>query len=361
VPFTVHIDGHKGWGGGQEQSLGLALALAARGERVAFIAHPGGALASRLDGSYLDWQALPLRGIAGLAAVPRLARCLRRQAPDIVHIHDSASHAPAALAARLADVPRVIVTRRTHFPLRPGPLGRAKFHLWCDRVICVSEAVRRRCLDAGLPPGKLAVLPDFVDCRRFDPDAVPARDTGPGQTILTLGRLAPEKGHRVLLRAIPEVRKRAPHARLTICGEGEERRPLEAQAAALGLGGAVEFLGFVRDVRPVLAAAAVVAMPSLSEGLGVAALEAMAMAKPVVASDTGGLPESIVHGETGLLVPPGDPAALAQALAQLLADPGRAEAMGRAGRSRALEHFDRARIVDRLLALYDEALQGAAL
>lgn len=359
MPYTVHIDGNSGWGGGQEQSLGLALALGARGEKVTFIAQADSALASRLDGAFLDWHALPLRGLPGLAATPRLAKHLRRMGPDLVHIHDSASHGIAGPAARLAGVPRIVVTRRTDFPLRRGWAGRAKYELWCDRVVCVSESVRRRCLDGGLRADMLSVIPDFVDCRRFRPDAVAPADDQP-ETIVAVGRLSREKGHGVLLRAMRGVLDQCPGARLVICGEGEEENKLRAQARALGIARAVEFAGFWADVRPLLAAASVFAMPSLSEGFGVAVLEAMAMGKPVVAANVGGLPESVVQDETGLLVPPGDADALAEALIALLRDPARARAMGRAGLARARAQFDRPRAIERMLALYEEMLQGAA-
>jgi glycosyltransferase involved in cell wall biosynthesis len=152
------------------------------------------------------------------------------------------------------------------------------------------------------------------------------------------------------------VLRTCPDAQLLLAGQGDRRPALEAQAAAAGISHAVTFLGFVSDVRVVLAAADVFAMPSLSEGLGVAALEAMAMARPVVATDAGGLPESVIHGETGLLVPAGDADALAEALMALLSDRQRARAMGEAGRQRALAHFDCAPIVDRVIALYHEVL-----
>jgi glycosyltransferase involved in cell wall biosynthesis len=118
----------------------------------------------------------------------------------------------------------------------------------------------------------------------------------------------------------------------------------------------VEFTGFVPDVRAVLSAADVAAMPSLQEGLGVAVLEAMAMGKPVVSSDAGGLPESVVHGETGIVTPAGDAEALADALAAVLRDPARARSMGRAGRERVVEHFDRPRVAERVLRLYADVL-----
>ncbi|MBN1461154.1 MAG: GT4 family glycosyltransferase PelF [Armatimonadetes bacterium] len=355
MPFTVHVDGNRNWGGGQVQSLGLALALAARGEETRFLAHTGSALASRLAETYLPWEQLGLRGFGGVRSLPALARWLREWRPDLVHLHDSASHGTAALAARFADSVPVVATRRTVFPLRSGLIGRAKYRL-CDRIICISEAIRRQCLAGGIPEAKLAVIPDFVDCRHFDPSLVSAEPTGARPTILTMGRLAPEKGHRILLRAMREVVRRVPESRLLICGEGEERAALEAQCAALGLTDTVEFAGFVSDSRAALARADIFVMPSLFEGLGVAVLEAMAMARPVVATDAGGLPESVIDGETGRVVPRGNAGALAEAMLSMLDDTTAAQSMGATGRARAKELYDRPRIVDRILDLYEDVL-----
>jgi glycosyltransferase involved in cell wall biosynthesis len=378
MPSSLHIDSHPGWGGGQAQSLGLAVALAARGEETWFVAQPGSELESRLRNSYLRWETMPLRGLAGLRSLRHLARRLTELQPDIIHIHESASHVIAGLAARMAyrtlppadrhqasggalraDGPKIIATRRTEAPLRRSWLGRAKYLLWCDRLICVSQAIRTCCLAAGLPESLLTVIPDFVDCRHFDPGVGQELAAGTDSpTLLTLGRLAASKGHRVLLRAMREVVRRMPSARLLVCGTGEEEAALRRQARTLGLGDRVEFLGFAPDVRRVLAQADVFVMPSLSEGLGVAVLEAMAMAKPVVASDAGGLPESVIHGETGLVVAAGDSRALAEALLDLLNDAEKARKMGQAGRQRALSHYHRPRIVERITALYDQVLAG---
>ncbi len=362
--LTIHVDSNRTWGGGQEQSLGLARELAARGQRTYFIAQPGSALAARLAAGELEWEPVSMRGLRGLAASRRLRGIFRRTKPDLIHVHDSAAQLPTAWAAgmfgggrRIRRRPRLVITRRTLLPLR-RPWRALTYQSPCDRVICVSEAVRRRLLEARVPQELLVVIPDFVDCRRFDPAAVHGEDPGDRPVIAAVGRLTKEKGHSVLLAAMALVARAVPDARLVICGQGSEEETLRRQAETEGVAGVVEFAGFAADVRPHLASAAVIAMPSLSEGLGVAALEAMAMAKPVVASDVGGLPESVAHGETGVVVPAGDARALAEALIALLQDPERARRMGEAGRARALAVYDKPRVVDRILALYDEVLAG---
>lgn len=360
MPSTVHIDANRTWGGGQEQSLGLALALAERGHPTAFFAQSGSALAARLSSTRLPWEALPMRGAHQPRAALLLARRLRRLRPDIVHCHDSAGQAPAAFAARRAGRLPLIVTRRTASPPGRGPLHQHFYKSLCVRIICVSQAVRQQCLAAGIPPTRLVVIPDFVDCAHFDPDALPGRPDPAHPLVVTVGRLSREKGHDVLLRSVPMVAAAVPQARFRICGTGPEEGRLRQLTDALNIADRVDFAGFVPDIRVAVAPAAVFAMPSRSEGLGVAVLEAMAMGKPVVASDVGGLRESVCHGETGLRVAPEDPQALAEGLVALLCDPARASRMGAAGRARAVERYDRARIVDRILALYDEVLAGGS-
>ena len=357
MPSSVHIDSFRRWSGGQAQSLGLALALAARGEETYFMAQRGSELESHLNRTYLSWEARQLRGLSGLRSARRLAIRLRELDPDIVHIHESASHIAAGMAARLARKPKIVVTRRTERSVRSGWAGVGKYRLWCDKLICVSEAIRQRYLDAGLSEKLLAVIPDFVDCRHFDPAAALSRDPAGPPTVVIVGQLSADKGHRVLLRAMRDVIKRLPGARLRIVGEGEEGSSLRRQVQALGLDSHVEFAGFLPDVRSAMAQAEVFVQPSLREGLGLAVLEAMAMARPVVVSDAGGLPESVAHGETGLVVPAGDAGALANALVNLLSDRGRAKQMGVAGRERALAHYDRPRIVERVIALYEDVLE----
>lgn len=338
------------------QSLGLAMALAERGERVHFVAQTGSALAARLPGMGLSWESMSLRGLIGATVSPRLRRVFSQSLPEIVHVHDAASVTSAYLAIRRMPgiLPRLIVTRRTSTRLRGRSASLLGSDL-CTRVVCVSQAVRACVLEAGVSPEHLSVIPDFVDCRHLDPDAA-SRDAGAPPTIAAIGRLTQEKGHTVLLRAMPAVLRSCPDARLLLAGQGDQCSALQAQAAEADVTHAVEFLGFVSDVRPVLAAADVFAMPSISEGLGVAALEAMAMARPVVATDVGGLPESVIHDETGLIVPVGDADALAEALIALLSNRQRARAMGEAGRQRVLANFDRGPIVGRIVALYNEVL-----
>jgi glycogen(starch) synthase len=174
--------------------------------------------------------------------------------------------------------------------------------------------------------------------------------------LLCLGRLAAEKGFDLALQAFALIADRFPQAHLVLAGDGPERDTLEAQATALGLGRAVEFAGWLApdDVPAVINASTFVVMPSRREALGLVALEAAVMARPVVGTRVGGLPEVVVHGQTGLLVGPGDSVALAGAMTFLLEHPEEATQMGQAARSRAMELFSSERQVAAYDALYRE-------
>jgi glycosyltransferase involved in cell wall biosynthesis len=183
----------------------------------------------------------------------------------------------------------------------------------------------------------------------------------PGAPLVgVVGRLEPQKGHAYLLEAWADVRRAAPGARLLVVGDGSLRADLEARALAPALRGSVVFTGFRADVPRVLATLDVLTLPSLYEGMPLTAIEASAMALPVVATAVDGTPEVVRDGETGCLVPPADPPALAHALRALLADPARARSMGRAGRAHVLARFDLDAQVEATARVYRDAAGVAA-
>jgi glycosyltransferase involved in cell wall biosynthesis len=173
-----------------------------------------------------------------------------------------------------------------------------------------------------------------------------------------VARLSPEKNHATLLVAFAELRRARPDAHLTLIGDGALRAALEMQAARLGLGRAVTFAGTRRDVPALLAAFDVFALASLTEGISLTLIEAAAAGLPLVATRVGGNAEVVRDGETGLLVPPGSPAALTSALSAIAARPDRSE-MGRRGRARVIEHFGADRMARSYNDLYAELLQPA--
>jgi glycosyltransferase involved in cell wall biosynthesis len=190
----------------------------------------------------------------------------------------------------------------------------------------------------------------------IEPDGEPRPYEAKVPRLLCVGRLIPIKGHIVLLRAFAEARRRIPGLELQIAGRGPLEPALRALAKELDIDNAVHFLGYVAPVQKAIADAAIVVVPSMGEGFGMVALEAMERARPVIAAEIGGLGELVQDGVTGLLVPPGEADPLVSAIVRLAGDLPRAREMGAAGRRRALEHFLQARCTDRTELLYEGAL-----
>jgi glycosyltransferase involved in cell wall biosynthesis len=222
--------------------------------------------------------------------------------------------------------------------------------------------VRERLVRSGVAPETTRIIPSAVDPDATQPRAgrstTRARESLAADTpcLLVLASLVARKGIDVLLDALARLGARAPQPVLWIAGEGPERDALERRAHVLGLTQRVRFLGRRSDAGDLLAACDVFVLPSRLEGLGVAALEAMAAARPVVASAVGGLAEAVEHESTGLLVPPEDPDALAAALARLLEDPALGKRLGDAGPARVREHYAAERMVEAYEALYTDVL-----
>jgi glycosyltransferase involved in cell wall biosynthesis len=330
-------------GGGAERYVtDLAVALAARGHGVTVACATGGVLRAPLDAAGVPVVELVGRRVKRRVST-RFAAALRRlvrdHAPDVVHAHIYASEAAAALATWGTEVP-LVVTEHTEAPWR-GPGARAVSR-WlygrADHVVAVSAAIRTQLVDDFAVPGDRvthvvnAVTP-LPRATGADGPPLPVRARG-RRLVGRVSRLAPEKGIDVFLRAAAQLAARDPAVHFLVVGDGPERARLEALAGALGVAGRVDFLGFREDARVVIAELDVLAVTSLSDGAPLVVLEAMEAGVPVVASAVGGLPDQVAHGRDGLLVPPGDPDALAGALGGLLRDPDRRRALGAAGRRR---------------------------
>ena len=302
--------------------------------------------------------------------IAKLSTFIARVRPDVVNAHLFRSTAVAAPLARWHGA-RVVETYHGREGWRRGIIGGNFFpdrlvSRFVDRVIAVSEAARAFLIATkGYAARKVVVVPNGRDLSVFRPGAGGQnvrKELGIDRAtplVGVIGRLEEQKGHTDLLEAWPSVLAEFPDARLLLIGDGSLRAPLETRANALGIASSVIFGGFRRDVPQVLDAVDVVALPSLYEGMPLTAIEASAMAKPVVATAVDGTPEVIRDGRTGRLVPPRQPAALSRALRLLLRDPAGAQAMGAAGRDFVLHRFDLDRQVEATARVYRETAAGA--
>jgi len=216
-----------------------------------------------------------------------------------------------------------------------------------DAIVCVSKDSAQRSLLDGLQKHKICTILNGTDVSRFE-YAGPAA----GGPAVMVGRLSPEKDVATLLKAAAIAQSRAPGFRLEIAGDGVCSDDLKAQATALGLDGAVRFLGNVQDIPRLLAGASMCVLSSITEGISLTLLEAMSCGLPVVATRVGGNTEIIQDGQTGLLVPAQDPSLLAEAMLQIWHNPQMGKTMGSRGRDRVQSQFDVRQMVQRYQDLY---------
>ena len=306
-----------------------------------------------------------LRGARGWARVPALVGQIRRERAAVFHAHLTWPLACrlGLLGAALAGVPAVVATAQLFVDLPPSGWTTVQHRVVSARVnryLAVSRQVAAQLRDRfGVRPGKITLVPNAVSLDQFPHDATPnstrPADPATPPTVLTVARLDPQKGLHHLVAAAALV----PEARVMIVGDGPERGALETLIAQLGLGDRVHLLGFRTDIPELLAGCDLFVLPSLFEGLPLSILEAMAAGKAVVATAIGGNDEAVVDGVTGLLVPPADPQALADALRTLLREPERRRRLGEAGRRRAEAEFSATAMVRRVAAVYDEVLAAS--
>jgi glycosyltransferase involved in cell wall biosynthesis len=318
----------------------------------------------------------PLDDLVSLARMVQLVRQLR---PDIVHTHMAKAGTVGRLAARICAVPLVVHTYHGHvfhsyfspvktrlFLTIERALGRAT-----NRIIVVGDGQRDEIASYGVAPlSKLTTirlgleLSPFLDAERQRGELRHELGIDADVPLVGIvGRLAPIKATDVFLKAAAKVRDALPSAQFLIVGDGERRQALESLVDDLGLRPSVRFLGWRRDLVRVYADLDVVALTSLNEGSPVVLIEALAAARPAVSTAVGGVPEVVVHGETGLTVPVSDVAALADAILTLLRDPALAQRLGQAGRRHVYPRYDSSRLVDDVSQLYLRELsaQGRAL
>ena len=349
-------------GGAETLMLDLLDAAAARGWAAHVAYFTPGPLASEVSARGVATTQLSSAGLRDPRAVIRAVRLMRRLRPDVVHTHLTKSDLVGQLAAALAGAPRRILSLHNVNPWRRRrPLS------WIWRALTagahVRIAVSERVADhvvrsGGAQRGALTVVDNGVDTRRFDLSETTPMDRAvwgfePEDVVIAVvGRLTAQKDHATFLSAAAALAPRAPRARFLVVGEGELRGALEAQAAKLGLGpDRLRFAGALRDMPALLAAVDVIAFSSAWEGLPVALLEAMAMRRPVAATSVGGVPGVVREGIEGLLVPPGAPDALAEALERLVADPALRARMGAAGRDCVVARFSAAAMLTRVFDL----------
>ena len=362
-PQVLHLAKVAGISGSEAHLLSLLPALVERDWDIRFLMlheHEPGAwqFARALTDQGVKLDAIPLGQDVDPLAFVRLCGYLAKKRPTILHTHLVHADVYGQLAGTLMRVPVRVSTKHGFNEFREG-----RGFAFADRTIAslshlhiaISRGLARYLKDTeGFAEESFEIVHYGIR-----PGAEPTPYNGGEPRLLCVGRLIPIKGHLVLLRAVRDARRELPGLQLEIAGRGPLEPALRAYARELGIEDAVHFLGQVNPIQGAIERTAITVVPSLGEGFGMVALEAMERARPVIAASIGGLGELVEDGKTGLLVAPGESEPLTRAIVELASNPERAREMGFAGRRRALDRFLEDRCTDRTELLYRSSLDAA--
>jgi glycosyltransferase involved in cell wall biosynthesis len=322
------VDSENTWRGGEAQLLLLMRGLVAEGVEVELAAPRPSEIHRRSRDLGVPFHQVSINGGLDVLSAGRLRGVIRRISCDIVHSHSSHAHSVAFMAcASMSRRPFQVVSRRVDFDVAANALSGMKYRRGADVFLAVSYGVRDVLIRCGIPAEKIRVVHDGIDLGRFDrvgPSAYVREEFGVGPDTPVVGNiaaLAPHKSQVDLVRAARIVADQMPEVKFLIVGEGQLRGRLEKLIGELGLENTVVLTGFREDPLEILSVFTCFVLSSYLEGLGSSVMDAQAMGVPVVATRTGGIPDVVSDGKTGLLVPPRDPEALAGAILRLLEDP----------------------------------------
>ena len=356
--FSLHVDTARTWRGGQNQVLLTVLGLRARGQRAALVAHPDGELRRRAGEGPDLFPIVPSTEMDFRTAW-QLSRLLRQLQPDVVHAHDAHGVATTALALLLGGSTldtRFVAARRVDFHIGKNAFSRWKYRQ-VECFICASSFIRSMLTSDGISPDRTTVVYEGVDLDHVS--AAPTLDVHKefwlahnAPVVGNVAALVPHKGQRYLIDAAALVVRQVPDARFLVIGEGELHGELQRQIKQLRLEKHVILTGFRPDVLSLHKSFDLFVMSSVTEGLGTSALDAMACGRPVVATQAGGLSEVVIDGETGLLVPVRNAAALADGITRLLQDTVLRDTCGRAALARARTTFNVELMIEKTLGVY---------
>lgn len=338
--------------GAERVCLSLCADLQQRGHRVLLLCKPDGGLPAEAAQLGIEARTAVISGKLNLAAPFLIARIARDFGADIIHTHLSSASLWGGLAGRISDIPTL---GHVH------ALNNWFYYRFSSLAATCSAGVKQYVVQQGASAERVRVVHNGIPSTRLDgvlpiPEARQALGLNMSQPVVgCVAHLSPKKGQTYLLQAVALLRDRFPDLVCLLAGEGEMRDALQREAEKLGIAAQVRLLGFRQDVISIMNAADVVVLPSIAkEGLGLVLVEAALLEKPTIGSDAPGIDEAIQNDVTGLLVPPGDAAALAEQLTVLLEDTALRTKLGQAGRARAERIFSQAAMVDGCEALYRE-------
>jgi glycosyltransferase involved in cell wall biosynthesis len=357
----LFVDTEHVWRGGQDQLLTLLNGLRRNGHRIHLICHPDTLLETRARELPIAVHPAAIRSEVGLISFFRFLAIIRSVRPDVLAFNTPRAILLGTLASQIVSTGVRVVFRRVNFPLHNNPFTRFKYTWGIDCIVAISESIRLQLQACGIPVSKIRTIYEGIDLSLYPRRAPEGTLPTSGPVVVgTVAHLSPEKGLKYLVEAaslIPNIEKRI---RFVIVGNGKCLPELREQVERQKLGNVFHFAGFHSNTSQIMKSFDIFALPSLSEGLSSAILEAMANSLPVIATHVGGIPELVRNGENGLLVAPGDPVALAHAIQRLVDNREESRRMGERGRDRMEEQFTLERKISETEQLCRHLLQQSA-
>jgi len=367
VPNVLHVNTAKTWRGGEQQMVYLLKGLYARGLRAEVVCLPRSPAAERSRAAGATVNELSMRFEFDPVAAFRLAGLARRGGFNILHTHTAHAHSIAWMARRFlgADC-RLIVHRRIEFRPRRGifGLGSRKYRRRVDAFIAISNRLKEILVEAGVEPWRVFTVRSVTDPERFlkaEPNPALRHALGIPEDAFVVGNigyLVGHKDHVNLVEAAAVAIREIPGLRVVIVGSGPLKDKIEARARELGIAERVVLTGFRDDVPQLIQMFDLFALSSSEEGICSTLMDVMATGRPIVATNAAGVREAVLDGETGIVVPIKDPAALAAGIVRLHRDKDTARQMVERGRERVLRHFTAEVLTEKTIAVYQRVLAG---
>ena len=361
------IDTGREWRGGQRQSFFLARELKKKGYPFKFVVQPKSPLHKKAVEEELPVLPLSIKSETHFSAAFRLSRAMKREGCRLAHFHDAHAVSVGQMASSWADVPIRVISRRVDFPLKKNFFSRRKYTKNVDVIIAISEGVRDVLIKSGIAPETIKVVPSGIDFSAFEnvkPRDFLRREFGFANDDFLVGivaHLEDHKGHKYLIEAAKILKEHSTKIKIAIVGKGSLEMKLTRQVRELHVDDLVFFLGFRDDVPQILASLDLFVMSSYLEGLGSSIMDAMASRLPVVATRVGGVPEVVIHGKTGFLVPSRSPKELAEAILELYKDRILARRFGAKGYEVVHEKFSCEAMADQIIEIYEKIAHRKAV
>lgn len=359
----LHTEWSSGWGGQEIRILAESKAFRDRGANVYIATQPDGQLFKKATEA--GFVVIPVKMHKGLnfAAIGKFLSIIKSRRIDLVHTHSSVDHRLAAIAARLSGRP-IVRSRHLSTPIKRSPFSKALYTKFADRIITSGEFIRQAMItENGMPASHIVSIPAGIDVQQFSLDRtfsdIRAELRIPSSCFVVgiVGVLRSWKGHVDLIEAVAQLRNNLPNIRLLIVGEGVTRPVLEQLIADHNLGNIVLLTGHQPDPAHYINAMDVVVLPSYAnEATSQVLPQAMSMRRPVISTDIGGLPEVVINEQTGLIVPPRNPTAIAAALQRIHDDPKLRNRLAEQGYKHVQKKFTFDGMINLTQAVYTELL-----